>query len=102
MTEKQMTKLCSQAYLTTEDLINIALEDFTNYSNEVFTVMNITLKSILEANGEEYSGYDPEYPNNPYQEGYVLDDVKFITNYSGVIGRYWGNHLAIVENWRNN
>lgn len=94
MNENKMIKLLNSERLSLDDLIAIAKEDYSDFSDETVDLMYKALNDILYEYGTEYSEYDEQYHDNTYMSGYELDGVIFKTCYSGIAGHYWGDTIA--------
>lgn len=47
--------------------------------------------NIMALIGEYWDDCNEDYLNSAYHTGYEVDGEVFITNYTGVAGRYWNN-----------
>ena len=80
------------------DLVAIATTDFEEFENETIEWMEDVLFKTLHTYGERISeAEDWKESLQPHKEGYRLSNYNFWTNYTGVAGRYWGCHLALVN-----
>lgn len=66
-----------------------------NYKQrETFEKLRSFFIAILDEYGEEWSGKNPDFPNNPYYTGYKYKGYIFVTNYTGLAGRHWGDRFC--------
>lgn len=82
------------------DLVAIATADFTDYEDKTVERMENILFKTLHQHGERISeAEDWKDSLNPHKEGYRLENYNFWTYYTGCAGRYWGCHLALVNDY---
>lgn len=91
---KKVLKICDSFNLGKElsmiEIKILAYSDLTNANYIVWQYALNTFEEIMEIYGaKKWNNKNEKFPNNPYSTGYVLDNEKFITGYTGVAGNFW-------------
>lgn len=91
---KEVIDICTRFNLgeeiSLEEIKSIAYNDLTEANWCIWNYAVNTFNEIMSVYGaKEWDDEDPNFTNNPYHFGWKLDDVIFITGYTGVAGCFW-------------
>ena len=91
---KKILKICDSFNLGKElSMIEVKILAYSDLTNANYSVWNYalnTFEEIMKVYGaKEWNDRDEKFPNNPYSTGYILDNEKFITGYTGGAGHFW-------------